>query len=75
MENPNHLLSDKFQEFSTNINNLYNLKKDIEFELEMQRYMYNTLISELSNINNEVIKAQQEWEAWKKDRLKNTSDN
>ncbi len=74
MEDVNLLLTDKYVEFARRIVELLNQKKLIEEELNQNRGEYNALVTALWSLRTQAAKAQEEFEAWKKECLSNCGD-
>ncbi len=74
MEDINILLSDRYVEFANSIIDLFKQKKLIEEQLASNAAEYNTLVISLYKIKNQVYKAQDKFESWKKECLSNLGD-
>jgi len=70
-EDLDFLLSDKFVEFSHKIAKIHQARKTKKEEIKK---LYDQLTVEINKLDMEAKKVQEEWEAWKQECLKNTSD-
>jgi hypothetical protein len=78
MENVDDLMTPRFQEFAEAIMHLYLEKDDLEYclmeDADMDAQTYNGILSDLAQVRLSAQRVLNEWEDWKKMRLKNTTD-
>lgn len=64
-------LSDKFVDFSQKMAKIHTARKAKKEELKKT---YDQFMIEINKLDTEAKKAQEEWEVWKQECLKNTGD-